>query len=115
MNQADTAMPLPDEDAWRPRTAVVTGSDSGIGRAVAVALAGGGADVGITYHADEAGAKHTAAEAAAHGVVHEHAPWVGAAPYCAAKAGVGMLTKVLAMELAEHHITVNSVALRQAT
>jgi NAD(P)-dependent dehydrogenase (short-subunit alcohol dehydrogenase family) len=198
MNQADTAMPLPGEDAWRPRTAVVTGSDSGIGRAVAVALAGGGVDVGITYHVDEAGAKHTAAEVEEHGVrsavrrldltdlptataaideladelggvdvlvncagtgsaelamdmdfdtwrsvlsvdldgtflcsqraarrmiergqggriinitsVHEHAPRVGAAPYCAAKAGVGMLTKVLAMELAEHHITVNSVA-----
>ncbi len=28
--------------------AVVTGSDSGIGKAVAVAPAGGGADVGIT-------------------------------------------------------------------
>jgi NAD(P)-dependent dehydrogenase (short-subunit alcohol dehydrogenase family) len=198
MNQTDPAMPLPDEDAWRPRTAVVTGSDSGIGRAVAVALAGGGVDVGITYHADEAGAKHTAAEVDEQGVrsavrrldltdlptataaideladelggvdvlvncagtgsaelamdmdfdtwrsvlsvdldgtflcsqraarrmiergqggriinitsVHEHAPRVGAAPYCAAKAGVGMLTKVLAMELAEHHITVNSVA-----
>jgi len=42
--------------------------------------------------------------------VHEHAPRVGAAPYCAAKAGAGMLTKVLALELAEHGITVNSVA-----
>jgi NAD(P)-dependent dehydrogenase (short-subunit alcohol dehydrogenase family) len=39
---------------------VVTGSDSGIGRAIAVALAGGGVDVGITYHSDEAGAVHTA-------------------------------------------------------
>jgi NAD(P)-dependent dehydrogenase (short-subunit alcohol dehydrogenase family) len=42
--------------------------------------------------------------------VHEHAPRVGAAPYCAAKAGAGALTKVLALELAEHGITVNSVA-----
>lgn len=42
--------------------------------------------------------------------VHEHAPRVGAAPYCAAKAGLGMLTKVLALELAEHGIAVNSVA-----
>lgn len=42
--------------------------------------------------------------------VHEHAPKVGAAPYCAAKAGLGALTKVLALELAEHNITVNSVA-----
>src|SRR5688572_5212888 len=42
--------------------------------------------------------------------VHEHQPRVGAAPYCAAKAGLGALTKVLALELAEHAITVNSVA-----
>ena len=196
MTDSRTSAPLPDE--WRPMTAVVTGSDSGIGRAVAVALAGGGIDVGITYHSDEAGARQTAAEAEEHGVrtairrldltdlptataaideladelggvdvlvncagtdsaelamdmdfdrwrevldvdldgpflcsqraarrmieagrggriinitsVHEHVPKVGAAPYCAAKAGTGMLTKVLAMELAEHHITVNSVA-----
>ena len=37
-------------------------------------------------------------------------PRLGAAAYCAAKAGLGMLTKVLALELAEHGITVNAVA-----
>jgi NAD(P)-dependent dehydrogenase (short-subunit alcohol dehydrogenase family) len=42
--------------------------------------------------------------------VHEHVPRLGAAAYCAAKAGLGMLTKVLALELGEHAITVNSVA-----
>jgi NAD(P)-dependent dehydrogenase (short-subunit alcohol dehydrogenase family) len=42
--------------------------------------------------------------------VHEHLPRLGAAAYCSAKAGLGMLTKVLALELAEHAITVNSVA-----
>jgi NAD(P)-dependent dehydrogenase (short-subunit alcohol dehydrogenase family) len=42
--------------------------------------------------------------------VHEHLPRVGAAPYCAAKAGLGALTEVLALELSEHGITVNSVA-----
>jgi len=42
--------------------------------------------------------------------VHEHLPRLGAAAYCAAKAGLGMFTKVLALELAEHGITVNSVA-----
>ena len=42
--------------------------------------------------------------------VHEHVPRLGAAAYCAAKAGLGMLTKVLALELAEHGITVNAVA-----
>jgi NAD(P)-dependent dehydrogenase (short-subunit alcohol dehydrogenase family) len=42
--------------------------------------------------------------------VHEHLPRLGAAAYCAAKAGLGMFTKVLALELAESGITVNSVA-----
>jgi NAD(P)-dependent dehydrogenase (short-subunit alcohol dehydrogenase family) len=42
--------------------------------------------------------------------VHEHVPRVGSAAYCAAKAGLGMLTKVMALELAQHAITVNSVA-----
>lgn len=45
-----------------PHTAVVTGADSGIGRATAVALATAGLDVGITWHSDEAGARDTAAE-----------------------------------------------------
>jgi len=174
--------------------AIVTGSDSGIGRATAVALARRGFPVGVTWHTDEAGARETArlveaegaravvarldltdvgdvidrladelggvavlvnnaganhraavvddtpegwrralevnltgpflcARAAARRMVragggrivnvtsiHEHAPLPGAAAYCAAKAGLGMLTKVLALELAPHGITVNSVA-----
>src|SRR5215218_5678374 len=49
------------------RTAIVTGSDSGIGRAIAVALAQNGFDVGLTWHADEDGAKHTADMVAAAG------------------------------------------------
>ncbi|TDL39039.1 SDR family oxidoreductase [Kocuria rosea] len=47
---------------FEPRTAVVTGSDSGIGRATAVALAAAGMDVGITWHRDEEGAERTAEE-----------------------------------------------------
>lgn len=35
---------------------------------------------------------------------------VGAAHYCASKAGVVMFTKVLALELAKHRITVNCIA-----
>lgn len=181
-----------------PRTAIVTGSDSGIGRATAVALAQAGCDVGITWHADREGAERTADEvrgtgrravvrqldltrlpgaadvvdeladdlggvdvlvnnsgtgtatplldldfdtwrevvatdldgaflclqraarrmvAAGRGgrivnvtSVHEHAPRVGAAPYCAAKGGLGQLTRTAAIELAGHGITVNAVA-----
>ncbi|MEW2636380.1 SDR family oxidoreductase [Streptomyces sp. NPDC048389] len=180
------------------RVAVVTGSDSGIGRATAVRLAATGMDVGITFHTDREGAEATAEEVRAHGrraavahmdltvlpdaadvidrlagelgrldvlvnnagtgtatpfldldlrtvrqvldvdlvgpflcgqraarrmigqgeggrivnvtSVHEHQPRVGAAPYCAAKGGLGLLTQVMALELAEHGITVNSVA-----
>jgi NAD(P)-dependent dehydrogenase (short-subunit alcohol dehydrogenase family) len=42
--------------------------------------------------------------------VHEHVPRYGSAAYCTAKAGLGMLTRVMALELGEHGITVNSVA-----
>ncbi|MFE6222552.1 SDR family oxidoreductase [Streptomyces sp. NPDC057854] len=182
----------------RPRTAVVTGADSGIGRATAVRLAAAGLDVGITWHTDRSGAEETAEEVRAQGrrafverldltvlpdaadvvdvladrlggidvlvnnagtgtktpfvdldlatvrqvldvdlvgpllcgqraarrmirqgrggrivnvtSVHEHQPRVGAAPYCAAKGGLGLLTQVMALELAAHGITVNAVA-----
>ncbi len=187
-----------DEPQDFPATAIVTGSDSGIGRATAVALAAAGCDVGITWHRDEEGARRTAEEVRAHGrnaavrqldltalpqaadvidelaeelggvdvlvnnagtgsstllleltldkwreivatdldgaflclqraasrmvaagrggriinvtSVHEHQPRVGAAPYCAAKGGLGLLTRTAALELAEHGITVNAVA-----
>jgi NAD(P)-dependent dehydrogenase (short-subunit alcohol dehydrogenase family) len=42
------------------RVAIITGSDSGIGRATAVALAENGFDIGITYHRDAEGARDTA-------------------------------------------------------
>ena len=180
-----------------PRKAIVTGADSGIGRATAQLLATEGFDVAITFHTDEDGARATAKEVeqrnqrafvarqdlaspgAAEVVdqlteqlgglgvlvncggtgvsepaveldyeswrhvlatdldgpflcaqraarvmirqgdggrivnvtsVHEHVPRLGASAYCSAKAGLGMLTKVLALELAEHGILVNSVA-----
>ncbi|MFW6773823.1 SDR family oxidoreductase [Nocardioides sp. CPCC 205120] len=180
-----------------PRLAVVTGADSGIGRATAQLLATEGFDIGITRHHDAEGVAETVAEverrgqrafvadfdaaasdagavvdqlveqlgglgvlvnvagtghssrvldltpekwheviatdldgpfltsqrAARHLVdagqggriinvtsVHEYVPRLGAAAYCAAKAGLGALSKVLALELGEHGITVNTVA-----
>jgi NAD(P)-dependent dehydrogenase (short-subunit alcohol dehydrogenase family) len=180
------------------RVAVVTGSDSGIGEAIAVALAEAGYDVGVTYRSDKAGAESTAEKVRAVGrrcevraldltglpqaaevvdeladalgglgvlvncagtgtstpvvetdyaqwrevlsvdldgpflcaqraarrmlatgrggriinitSVHEHAPRVGSGAYCAAKGGLGLLTKVMAQELAGAGITVNAVA-----
>ena len=178
--------------------AIVTGSDSGIGKASAVRLAESGFDVGITWHEDEDGAKDTAREVEAKGrraevrrldldqlpeaaavidelaealggvdvlvnnagtansapflefqwddwrhdlsvdldgaflcsqraarrmveqgrggriinitSVHEHIPLKEATAYCAAKGGLGMLTKVMALELGEHGIAVNAIA-----
>ena len=49
------------------RVAIVTGSDSGIGKATAVALAEQGFDLGITSHTDRKGAEATAEEVRGHG------------------------------------------------
>lgn len=47
---------------------IVTGSDSGIGRATALALARAGHSIGITWHTDRAGAEETARGVRAAGV-----------------------------------------------
>ncbi len=178
--------------------AIVTASDSGIGKATAVALARDGLDIGVTWHEDEDGANATAQEVRALGrraevrkldlaqlpgaadvidelidvlggvdvfvsnagtsraapflelewgdwrhtlavdldgaflclqrvaramkeagdggrivaitSVHEHVPLPESAAYTAAKHGLGGLVKQMALELAEHGITVNAVA-----
>ena len=178
--------------------AIITGGNSGIGRATAVALAASGFDLGITWHREEERAESAVREIeglgrrceavhadlrevevgpraideladalggidalvnnAGHGTttpflempladwravldvdltaaflcaqaaarrmveqgrggaivnvtsVHEHIPLSGSAPYTAAKHGLGGLTKVMALELGQHNIRVNSVA-----
>ncbi|MES1026403.1 SDR family oxidoreductase [Gloeocapsa sp. BRSZ] len=47
------------EQSLKGEIAVVTGSDSGIGQATAIAFAREGADVAITYLDDREGAEHT--------------------------------------------------------
>lgn len=189
---------MPDPSDFAPRRAIVTGSNSGIGKATVVALAERGIDVGITWYENEEAARATVSEVEAKGVraevrrldltepdaapgvieeladalggvdafvnnagtginapfleyslpdfrhvldvnltgaflsaqtaarrmvaagaggrivnvtsVHEHVPLEGACAYCAAKGGLGLLTKSMALELAEHGITVNAVA-----
>jgi len=49
------------------KIALVTGSDSGIGQATAIAFAAAGADVVVTYLHDEAGAEATRAQVSAAG------------------------------------------------
>src|SRR3954462_2342196 len=47
-------------DLLADKRALITGGDSGIGRAVSVAFAKEGADVAITYLSEDADARHTA-------------------------------------------------------
>ncbi|MDZ8172921.1 SDR family oxidoreductase [Microbacterium xanthum] len=48
------------QTGFHPRRAIVTGSDSGIGAATALALADAGLDVVVTWHSDQDGAEDTA-------------------------------------------------------
>lgn len=68
MPSTDEQQPKPEQPVrtsfhpvtFNPRTAIVTGGESGIGRATALALAAAGLDVGLTWHRDEQGARRTA-------------------------------------------------------
>ncbi|WP_207453548.1 SDR family oxidoreductase [Desertivibrio insolitus] len=58
MSSSATETPL----GFEPRRVVITGGDSGIGKATAVRLAAPGRQIAITWHEDEDGAQRTAEE-----------------------------------------------------
>lgn len=80
-------------ESWRSQIAVNLDATFLVGRAAARGMVGhgGGTIINVTS-------------------VHEHITFPGYAPYCAAKAGAGMLTKVMARELAGDGIRVVAVA-----
>lgn len=106
---------MPDTSNFTPTTAIVTASDSGIGKATAVALARAGMDVGVTWHSDKAGAEATAEEIrglgrkavvrqldttelrAAAGVIDELAEELGGLDVFVNNAGTGASTNFLDM------------------
>ena len=57
----------PTSARLKGRVAIVTGSDSGMGQAIAAAFAREGADVAVTFHSDEEGATETARQIEAAG------------------------------------------------
>jgi hypothetical protein len=95
---------------FEPHRAIVTASDSGIGRATAVALASAGLDVGITWHSDEAGAQDTASEVRAAGAKAEVAQLDTSDP-----ASCGEVVDQLAERLGGVDVFVNNAGTGSAT
>lgn len=100
------------------KVAIVTASDSGIGKACALLLAQNGFDIGITWHSDERGAQETAKKAVQFGVraetIHldlsQLPEGAQAIEHLIQRLGRVDVTKSMALELIEHHILVNAVA-----
>lgn len=91
--QEETAFLDLDLETWRRQLAVDLDGAFLVASAAArhMALRGSGVIINVTS-------------------VHEHQPRPGYAAYCAAKAGLGMLTQVMARELAERGVRVLAVA-----
>ncbi len=72
----DVVMPnCPHRQVLVGQKALVTGANSGIGKAVAIALGAAGADVVVNYVADEAAAHEVVEEidhAFSHSLLHAH-------------------------------------------
>ena len=81
--------------------AIVTGGNSGIGRGCARRPR---VRRRAHLHEDEANLAEVVTE------LEAHVPLEGSAGYTAGKHGLGGLTKAMALELAEHGVTVNAVA-----
>jgi NAD(P)-dependent dehydrogenase (short-subunit alcohol dehydrogenase family) len=96
--------------SFQPRRAIVTASDSGIGRATAVALARAGVEVGVTWHSDEAGAQDTATEVRQAGAKAEISRLD-----TADTAGCGDVIDELASRLGGVDVFVNNVGIASAT
>ncbi len=58
------------------QVAIITASDSGIGKECALLLAQQGFDIGITWHSDEEGAKDTAREVVPTAYVRRSCSWI---------------------------------------
>ncbi|MBT2501908.1 SDR family oxidoreductase [Curtobacterium sp. ISL-83] len=109
---------------FQPTTAIITGSESGIGRATAVALATAGMDIGITYRSEPDRAEETAAEVRALGrkafveqidvadlehagaVIDRLADQLGGVDVFVADAGTGDNTPLLEMTIEQWRHTV---------
>jgi NAD(P)-dependent dehydrogenase (short-subunit alcohol dehydrogenase family) len=114
------------------KAALVTGSERGIGQAIAITFAREGANVLVHYYHDAAGAQRTAHAVKSAGrraqvlvqrdvrrravprahvtSVHEEIVLPGTASYDAAKAGLRQVTRALALELAPRGVRINSIA-----
>jgi len=73
-----------------------------------------GVNLKAAYFLSQAGARRMLAQRSGKIIniasVHDSQPMVRNSIYCITKAGIGMLTKSLALELAEHNIQVNAIS-----